>query len=83
MNAKTLRKAVNAYNRFAPNSKSDIDAELKSNYFTDNLPTVDVHKRHAKYAPTEIDFDDHVPTMSAIRSKLLLLFVHALIFPKI
>ena len=32
LNAKTLRKAVNEYILFAPNTKTDNDAELQSNY---------------------------------------------------
>ena len=61
MNAKTLRKAVNEYSLFAPNTKTD-----KSNYFDGNIPTADIQKLHAKYAPTEFDFDDHVPTFVTI-----------------
>ena len=36
---------------FAPNTKTDNDADLKSNYFDGNLPTADIQKLHAKYGP--------------------------------
>ena len=38
---------------------------LQSYHFNGDLPTADVQKLRAKYAPTKFDFDDHVPTMSA------------------
>jgi len=46
--------------------------DLQSNYFDGNLPTADIQKLHAKYAPTEFALYDHVPTMyvDTIRAKL-------------